>query len=135
MSSTANVCVVIPAAGLGERLGLNQPKAFVNISNYSLLTLTIKRVLEVDRVGHIIVAVPSEFKDQALENIDRAIRETGRKIPFETSKYFPPPDKWFSDADECSVSATWRTAVSRSCILGRFWRSAGRLSSTPDTGS
>lgn len=83
MSSTANVCVVIPAAGLGERLGLNQPKAFVNISNYSLLTLTIKRVLEVNRVGHIIVAVPSEFKDQALENIDRAIRETGRKIPFD----------------------------------------------------
>ncbi|MEY3388026.1 MAG: 2-C-methyl-D-erythritol 4-phosphate cytidylyltransferase, partial [Candidatus Nanopelagicales bacterium] len=83
MSSSANVCVVIPAAGLGERLGQNLPKAFVNISNYSLLTLTIKRVLEIDRVGHIIVAVPNEFKDQALDQIDRAIRETERKIPFD----------------------------------------------------
>ncbi len=81
MSSSANVCVVIPAAGLGERLGLNQPKAFVNIKNHSLLTLTIKRVLEIDRVGHIIVAVPKEFQDEALNHIDRAIREAGKKIP------------------------------------------------------
>lgn len=83
MSSTANVCVVIPAAGLGERLGLNQPKAFVNIKNHSLLTLTIKRVLEIDQVGHIIVAVPKEFENEALDHIDRAIRESGKKIPFD----------------------------------------------------
>ncbi|MFM1986016.1 MAG: hypothetical protein RIS18_233 [Actinomycetota bacterium] len=81
MSATANVCVVIPAAGLGERLGLNQPKAFVAINNWSLLALTIRRVLEVERVGHLIIAVPADFKTQALDHIDRAVRDANRKIP------------------------------------------------------
>ena len=83
MSATANVCVVIPAAGLGERLGLNQPKAFVSINNWSLLSLTIKRVLEISRVGHVIVAVPADSKAEALDHIDRAIRESDRKIAFD----------------------------------------------------
>ena len=83
MSATADVCVVIPAAGLGERLGLNQPKAFVAIKNWSLLSLSIKRVLEIERVGHLIVAAPSNFKEESLSHIDRAIREVGRKIPFD----------------------------------------------------
>jgi len=83
VSATANVCVVIPAAGLGERLGLNQPKAFVAINNWSLLSLTIRRVLDIDRVGHLIVAVPSDFKTEALEHIDRAMRDANKKIPFD----------------------------------------------------
>jgi len=83
VSATADVCVVIPAAGLGERLGLNQPKAFVAIKNWSLLSLSIKRVLEIERVGHLIVAAPSNFKEESLSHIDRAIREVGRKIPFD----------------------------------------------------
>ena len=83
MSATANVCVVIPAAGLGERLGLNQPKAFVEINNWSLLSLTIKRVLEIERVGHLIIAVPAEFKTPALDHIDRALRDANKKIPFD----------------------------------------------------
>jgi len=83
VSATANVCVVIPAAGLGERLGLNQPKAFVEINNWSLLSLTIKRVLEIERVGHLIIAVPAEFKTPALDHIDRALRDANKKIPFD----------------------------------------------------
>ena len=81
MSATTNVCVVIPAAGLGERLGLNQPKAFVEINNWSLLSLTIRRVLEIEQVGHLIIAVPPEFKTQALDHIDKAMRHANRKIP------------------------------------------------------
>ena len=81
MSATADVCVVIPAAGLGERLGLAQPKAFVGINNWSLLSLTIKRVLEIQRVGHLIIAVPADFKNEALDHIDRAMRESNKKIP------------------------------------------------------
>ena len=83
MSATANVCVVIPAAGLGERLGLNQPKAFVEINNWSLLSLTIRRVLDIQRVGHLIIAVPTEFKTPALDHIDRAMRDANKKIPFD----------------------------------------------------
>lgn len=79
MSATANVCVVIPAAGLGERLGLNQPKAFVEINNWSLLSLTIRRVLDIQRVGHLIIAVPTEFKTPALDHIDRALRDANKK--------------------------------------------------------
>lgn len=83
MSAIADVCVVIPAAGLGERLGLDQPKAFVEINTWSLLSLTIKRVLEVSKVGHIIIAVPADFKTEALDQIDRAMRAADKKIPFD----------------------------------------------------
>jgi 2-C-methyl-D-erythritol 4-phosphate cytidylyltransferase len=83
VSAPANVCVVIPAAGLGERLGLDQPKAFVAINNWSLLSLTIRRVLDIARVGHLIVAVPADFKTEALEHIDRAMRDANKKIPFD----------------------------------------------------
>lgn len=83
MSAPANVCVVIPAAGLGERLGLDQPKAFVSVNNWSLLSLTIRRVLDIARVGHLIVAVPLDFKTEALEHIDRAMRDANKKIPFD----------------------------------------------------
>lgn len=83
MSATANVCVVIPAAGLGQRLGLEQAKAFVNINNWSLLSLTVRRVLEISRVGHLIIATPVAAKEEALEHIDRAMRDADRKIPFD----------------------------------------------------
>jgi len=66
---------------MGERLGENKPKAFVNINNYSLLTLAIKQVLKNKRVGHIIVAIPKDFESEALAEIDRAMRDENKKIP------------------------------------------------------
>jgi 2-C-methyl-D-erythritol 4-phosphate cytidylyltransferase len=32
-------------------------------------------------VGHLIIAVPADFKNEALDHIDRAMRESNKKIP------------------------------------------------------
>lgn len=66
-------CVALVAAGgQGVRLGVRVPKAFADVSGFSLLAHTVARMREVARVRSIVVAVPADHVESATAHL-RAI--------------------------------------------------------------
>lgn len=61
------VAVVLLAAGRGERLGANQPKAFVELAGKSLLEHSIYRALATINLRQLIITVPESHLAQILE--------------------------------------------------------------------
>jgi 2-C-methyl-D-erythritol 4-phosphate cytidylyltransferase len=59
------VVAVVPAAGLGERLGAGIPKAFCELDGRSLLEWAIAGLLKSGVVDHVVAAVPVDRIDQA----------------------------------------------------------------------
>ncbi len=61
------VAVVLLAAGRGERLKANQPKAFVDLAGKSLLEHAVHNALATENLHQLIIAVPQSHLEQILE--------------------------------------------------------------------
>jgi 2-C-methyl-D-erythritol 4-phosphate cytidylyltransferase/2-C-methyl-D-erythritol 2,4-cyclodiphosphate synthase len=61
------VAVVLLAAGRGERLKANQPKALVELAGKSLLEHSIYRALAMKNLRQLIITAPESHLDQILE--------------------------------------------------------------------
>ncbi|MBN9613505.1 MAG: 2-C-methyl-D-erythritol 4-phosphate cytidylyltransferase [Actinobacteria bacterium] len=59
--------VVIVAAGTGERLGADRPKAFVELGGRTLLEHAVRTVVSLDRPGQLVLVVPESHAAEALE--------------------------------------------------------------------
>jgi 2-C-methyl-D-erythritol 4-phosphate cytidylyltransferase len=58
---------LIVAAGRGERLGLDRPKALVPLLGRPMLHYSVDALRAVDEVDQIVIALPPEYLDQAPE--------------------------------------------------------------------
>jgi 2-C-methyl-D-erythritol 4-phosphate cytidylyltransferase len=58
---------LIVAAGRGERLGLNRPKALVTLAGRPMLHWSVDALRAVDAVSQIVIALPADALDQAPE--------------------------------------------------------------------
>lgn len=58
---SSNFVVILPAAGLGKRMGHGIPKAFIKLDNKSILFHTVSCFLPFQEVTKIIVALPKEL--------------------------------------------------------------------------
>jgi len=56
---SGDVAVVVAAAGLGRRLGLPDPKAFVPIHERPMLAYSLASLRELTRVGELVVVLPA----------------------------------------------------------------------------
>ncbi|MFM7718652.1 MAG: 2-C-methyl-D-erythritol 4-phosphate cytidylyltransferase [Actinomycetota bacterium] len=56
---------IVPAAGSGERLGGDEPKAFVALAGRPLLLHAIDALRAAPSIGHIVVAVPADWDARA----------------------------------------------------------------------
>ena len=61
-----SVCAVLAAAGSGERLGRDRPKAFVRLGDLPLLAESLRRLDGSDWVESIVVAVPPGWEEPAI---------------------------------------------------------------------
>jgi 2-C-methyl-D-erythritol 4-phosphate cytidylyltransferase len=61
-----SVWALLVAAGTGERLGEERPKAFVKLGELPLLAESLRRLDESDWVDAIIVAVPADWEEPAI---------------------------------------------------------------------
>ena len=61
-----SVWAVLAAAGSGERLGADQPKAFVRLGELPLLAESLARLDESDWVDQIVVAAPPGWEEPAI---------------------------------------------------------------------
>ena len=69
----ASLGVVIVAAGRGERLGADRPKAFVDLDGHPLLEYAVRTVVSLDRPGHLVLVVPEDLAAEALELAEAAV--------------------------------------------------------------
>lgn len=65
MAETVAVWAVIVAAGSGERLGADVPKAFVRFGDQPLLAESVARLDDHPAVDGIVLVVPSEWEERA----------------------------------------------------------------------
>lgn len=65
MSDGATWCVLV-AAGAGERLGAEQPKAFAPLGGRPLLAESLARLDASDWIDAIVVAVPADWEEPAI---------------------------------------------------------------------
>jgi 2-C-methyl-D-erythritol 4-phosphate cytidylyltransferase len=61
-----SVWAVIVAAGRGERLGLDRPKAFANLLDRPLLAESLERLENSDWVESIVVAAPPDWEEPTI---------------------------------------------------------------------
>lgn len=61
-----SVWAVIVAAGRGERLGLNRPKAFANLRDRPLLAESLERLEASDWIDSIVVAAPPDWEEPVI---------------------------------------------------------------------
>jgi len=64
-----DVAVLVPAAGLGTRLGPGLPKAMRELAGASLLVHAVRRLVRAPSVGGLVVAVPAD----RLADVERAL--------------------------------------------------------------
>lgn len=61
-----SVWAVIAAAGSGERLGLDRPKAFANLRDRPLLAESLERLEGSDWIDAIVVAAPPDWEEPVI---------------------------------------------------------------------
>jgi 2-C-methyl-D-erythritol 4-phosphate cytidylyltransferase len=61
-----SVWAVIVAAGRGERLGLDRPKAFANLNGRPLLAESLERLESSEWVDSIVVAAPPDWEEPVI---------------------------------------------------------------------
>ncbi|KZN48635.1 2-C-methyl-D-erythritol 4-phosphate cytidylyltransferase [Pseudoalteromonas luteoviolacea] len=57
MNKSISIASVVPAAGVGARMGLNHPKQYININGKTVLEHTLNKLASVSLIEHIYVAV------------------------------------------------------------------------------
>ncbi|XP_054710760.1 D-ribitol-5-phosphate cytidylyltransferase-like isoform X2 [Uloborus diversus] len=66
-SITYPVCVVIPAAGTGERMGLSTPKQYIPLHGKPLICYTVEAFIRISFVKKVVVVASSEYLDAMLQ--------------------------------------------------------------------
>lgn len=72
---TPSATVIIPAAGFGTRMKLDQPKQFLKLGNAPVIIHTIKAFLQNSHIGHIIVVVPFDRIKQTRKIVTEYIQQ------------------------------------------------------------
>ena len=72
------IFAAVLAGGVGNRMGLNQPKQFELINNKPILIYSIEQFLKVSEIEKVIVSSPKSHIDNTEDTINRYIKDTDR---------------------------------------------------------
>ncbi|AOT07154.1 2-C-methyl-D-erythritol 4-phosphate cytidylyltransferase [Pseudoalteromonas luteoviolacea] len=81
MNKVISLAAIIPAAGVGSRMGLNHPKQYLKIGDQTILEHTLDKLSKVDLIEHIYIAISDDdayFDDLELPD-NRVTRVSGGK--------------------------------------------------------
>lgn len=76
------VGVIIPAGGIGSRIGHSQPKQFLSLAGVPILVRTCRAFLELDAIRSLVVAAPADHYQATLDLLHHHLsrRETERLL-------------------------------------------------------
>jgi len=64
-----NTLGIVPAAGVGIRMGANRPKQFLEVNGIPILALTLRTLQNCDAVDRIIVVVPKDDLERCRKDV------------------------------------------------------------------
>ena len=76
------IIAIIPAAGVGKRMGVNIPKQYLTINDQPILSHTLTAFLEHPKVDKVIVAIGKDdeyFSDLSVSNHPKLLKTFGGK--------------------------------------------------------
>lgn len=74
------IAVVIPAAGIGQRMQADRPKQYLQLAGKTILEHTVSRLLQLPQLGQIWLALSAEdrfFETTSLPQLPQVTRVTG----------------------------------------------------------
>ena len=80
MSRGGGIAVVIPAGGLGTRLGHRTPKQFLALGGAPILVETLRHFVRHPRVDFIVIVAPSGHLDRTRRLLDRVAHRTAATV-------------------------------------------------------
>ncbi|GFU41528.1 d-ribitol-5-phosphate cytidylyltransferase [Nephila pilipes] len=75
-----NVCVVLPAAGIGERMGLEIPKQYISIHQKPIICYTVDAFLRVPFIRKVVVVAAPNSVDLMLQTVTEMCTLEGDKL-------------------------------------------------------
>lgn len=72
MAGRADVAVIVPAGGIGARLGSRTPKQFLALGREPILAATLRHFRRHPRVGAVVVAAPAAHVERTRRVLGRA---------------------------------------------------------------
>lgn len=63
------VGVIIPAGGIGSRLGADRPKQLLDVAGQLMLTRTCRAFLGIAAIGQVVIALPADHAQTAIDSI------------------------------------------------------------------
>jgi 2-C-methyl-D-erythritol 4-phosphate cytidylyltransferase len=80
MSNSSKYWVVIPAAGVGSRMGVDKPKQYISINNKTIIEHTIDCFIHREEIEKIVIAISKEdefWPTLAISNHDKIMTAPG----------------------------------------------------------
>ena len=81
---TGRFAAVLPAGGLGKRMGGNIPKQLMQLGGKPVYQYSLETFLKMDEIAEVVMAVPADWKDYFEKEIDAWISASGRAEEFRT---------------------------------------------------
>lgn len=78
----SHIAAILPAAGLGTRMGHETPKQFLELDGVPIVILSLRRIASCPLITHIVVAT----RGDEVERLDARIREEKFKQPVRVVK-------------------------------------------------
>ena len=78
----SHIAAILPAAGLGTRMGHETPKQFLELDGVPIVILSLRRIASCPLITHIVVATRADI----IERLDARIREENFKQPVRVVK-------------------------------------------------
>jgi 2-C-methyl-D-erythritol 4-phosphate cytidylyltransferase len=85
MSNNAKYWVVIPAAGVGKRMGVDKPKQYISVKDKTILEHTINCFLDREEIEAVVVVISKE--DEYWPSLDIAKRDKVITAPGGVERY------------------------------------------------
>ena len=81
---TGKFAAVLPAGGLGKRMGGNIPKQLMQLGNKPVYQYSLETFLNMDEIAEVVMAVPADWKDYFEKEIEAWISASERAEKFRT---------------------------------------------------
>ena len=75
---------VLPAGGLGKRMGGNIPKQLMQLGNKSVYQYSLETFLKMDEIAEVVMAVPADWKEYFEKEIDTWFSSDKAIVEFRT---------------------------------------------------